>query len=173
MHSAIEVLKRELGSIRTGRASPALVERLQLDYFGTLTPLNALATVSVPEPRVLLIQPWDKTQVGAIAKLIQKSDLGLMPSSDSNAVRLVIPPLNEERRKDLVKQVHKRTEEAKVAIRNCRRDSQDELKKLQKDQHVSEDQVRRAQERLQKLTDSSIQQADEAAQRKEREVLEV
>ncbi len=173
MHTAVDILKRELASIRAGRASPALVERLQVDYFGTPTPLAQLATVSVPEPRMLLIQPWDKTQVNAIAKAIQKSDLGLNPSTDSNVVRLVLPPLTEERRKELVKQVHKRAEEAKVAIRNCRRDAQDELKKLQKEQHLSEDEVKRAQERLQKLTDAAIAQVDEAAQRKEREVLEV
>jgi ribosome recycling factor len=173
MQTAIDVLKRELGAIRTGRASPALVERLQIDYYGTPTPLNSLATVSVPEARVLLIKPWDRSQVGVIAKAIQKSDLGLTPSTDVDAVRLTIPSLNEERRRDLVKQVHKRAEEAKVAIRNCRRDAVDDLKKLQKDQHVPEDQVRRGTERLQKLTDSSIVSVDETAQRKEREVLEV
>jgi ribosome recycling factor len=173
MQTAIDVLKRELSAVRTGRASPALVERLQIDYYGTPTPLNSLATVSVPEPRVLLIKPWDRSQVGVIAKAIQKSDLGLTPSTDVDAVRLTIPALNEERRRDLVKQVHKRAEEAKVAIRNCRRDAVDDLKKLQKDQHVPEDQVRRGTERLQKLTDSNIVAVDETAQRKEREVLEV
>ena len=173
MHTAVDVLKGELASIRTGRASPALLDRLQVDYFGTPTPISAMATVSVPDARLLLIQPWDKTQVNVIAKAIQKSDLGLTPSTDGTAVRLVIPPLNEERRRELVKQVHRRAEESKVAIRNCRRDAQGELKKLQKDQHVSEDEVKRALDRLQKLTDAAIAQADEAAQRKEREVLEV
>jgi len=173
MQSAIEVLKRELGSIRAGRASPVLVERIQVDYFGTATPIQQMASVSVPEPRVLLIQPWDKTQISPIAKAIQKSDLGITPSTDANVVRLVLPPLTEDRRKDLVKQVHKRSEEAKVSIRNVRRDAQDELKKLQKDQHVSEDEVKRAQERLQKLTDQYIAETDQTAQAKEREILEV
>jgi ribosome recycling factor len=173
MHAAIEVLKRELGGIRAGRASPTLVERITVDYYGTATPLSQVANVSVPEPRVLLIQPWDKTLVGAVSKAIQKSDLGITPSTDANAVRLAIPPLTEERRRDLVKQVHKRAEEAKIAIRNCRRDAQEDLKKLQKDQHLSEDDVKRAQERLQKLTDSMIGQVDDATHRKEREVQEV
>jgi len=173
MHAAIEVLKRELGGIRAGRASPTLVERITVDYYGTATPLSQVANVSVPEPRVLLIQPWDKTLVSAVSKAIQKSDLGITPSTDANAVRLAIPPLTEERRRDLVKQVHKRAEEAKIAIRNCRRDAQEDLKKLQKDQHLSEDDVKRAQERLQKLTDSMIGQVDDATHRKEREVQEV
>src|SRR5437763_17005228 len=138
MHTAIDVLKRELGSIRAGRASPTLLERVQVDYYGTPTAISALASVSVPDPRTLLIQPWDKTQVNAIAKAIQKSDLGITPNTDSTGVRLVIPPLNEERRRDLVKQVHKRAEEAKVAIRNCRRDALEDLKRMQKDQHLSE-----------------------------------
>ena len=173
MHTAIEVLKRELGSIRAGRASPALLDRVQVDYYGSPTAISAMATVSVPDPRTLLIQPWDKTQVNTIVKAIQKSDLGITPNSDSSGIRLTIPPLNEERRRDLVKQVHKRAEEAKVAIRNCRRDALDELKKLQKDQHLSEDEVKRAEQRLQKLTDQMIAQTDQEALRKEREVLEV
>jgi ribosome recycling factor len=173
MHTAIDVLKRELGGIRAGRANPTLVERITVEYYGTATPLSQLATVSVPEPRVLVIQPWDKTQVGAVAKAIQKSDLGITPSSDANVVRLVIPPLTEERRRELVKQVHRRAEEAKVAIRNCRRDAQEDLRKLQKEQHLSEDDVKRSQERLQKLTDGMIAQVDDTAARKEREVQEV
>jgi ribosome recycling factor len=173
MQSAIEVLKRELGAIRAGRASPALVERIQVDYFGTPTPIQQMASVSVPEPRTLVITPWDKTQVSAIAKAIQKSDLGIMPSTDANLVRLVLPAVTEDRRKDLVKQVHKRAEESKVSIRNVRRDAQDELKKLQKDQHLSEDDVKRAQERLQKLTDQYISETDHTAQAKEKEILEV
>lgn len=173
MQQAVEVLKRELGTIRTGRASPSLVERLQVDYFGTPTPLSAMATLSVPEPRMLIIQPWDKSQVNVIAKAIQKSDLGITPNVDGTAVRLIIPALTEQRRKDLVKQVHKRAEEAKVAIRNCRRDGQDDLKKLQRDQHVSEDDVKRAQDRLQRLTDQHIALADDTSHRKEREVMEV
>jgi ribosome recycling factor len=173
MHTAIDVLKRELGSIRAGRASPALLDRVQVDYYGSPTAISAMATVSVPDPRTLLIQPWDKTQINAIAKAIQKSDLGITPNSDSSGIRLAIPQLNEERRRELVRQVHKRAEEAKVAIRNCRRDALDELKKFQRDQHLSEDEVRRAEQRLQKLTDQMIAQTDQEALRKEREVLEV
>ena len=173
MKRAVEALQHDLAAVRTGRASPALLERVQVDYYGTPTPLNALAAINVPEPRLLVIQPWDKKLLPAIEKAIQKSDLGLTPSSDGSVVRLVVPPLNEERRRELVRLVHKRVEEARVAIRNCRREAIDELRKAEREQHLSEDQVKRAQERLQKLTDSFIAQADDVGRRKESEVMEL
>ncbi|SRR5579884_3585982 len=173
MHRAVEVLQHDLGTLRTGRASPALLEKVQVEAYGTPMPLNGLATISVPEPRLLVIQPWDKKMLPAIEKAIQKSDLGLTPSSDGTVVRLSIPPLNEERRRDLVKMVHKRVEEARVAVRNCRRDAVEELRKAERDQHIPEDQVKRAQDRLQKLTDDTIKQVDEVGRRKEGEVMEI
>ena len=173
MKRAVEALQHDLSSVRTGRASPALLERVNVDYYGSPTPLNGVATISVPEPRLLLIQPWDKKLLPVIEKAIQKSDLGLTPSSDGNVVRLPIPALNEERRRDLVKQVHKRVEEARVAVRNCRRDAIDELRKGEREKQVSEDEVKRAQERLQKLTDGFISQVADVGKRKESEVMEI
>jgi len=173
MKRAIEALQHDLASVRTGRASPSLLERVNVEYYGAPTPLNGVATISVPEPRLILIQPWDKKMLPVIEKALQKSDLGLTPSSDGNVVRLPIPALNEERRRDLVKQVHKRLEEARVAVRNCRRDAIDELWKGERDKQVSEDDVKRAQDRLQKLTDTFIAQVDEVGKRKESEVMEI
>lgn len=173
MKRAIEALQHDLGSVRTGRASPALLERVNVDYYGAPTPLNGVASISVPEPRLILIQPWDKKMLPLIEKAILKSDLGLTPSSDGNVVRLPIPALNEERRRDLVRQVHKRVEEARVAVRNCRRDAIDELRKGERDKQASEDEVKRAQERLQKLTDGFIAQVDDVGKRKESEVMEI
>ena len=173
MKRAVEALQHDLAGVRTGRASPALLERVQVDYFGAPTPLNAVATINVPEPRLLVIQPWDKKMLPVIEKAIQKSDLGVTPNSDGNVVRLAIPPLTEERRRDLVKVVHKRVEEARVAIRNCRRDAIDDLRKAERDKQVSEDEVKRAQDRLQKLTDGFIGQVDEVGRRKESEVMEI
>jgi ribosome recycling factor len=173
MNRAVEIFEEELASVRAGRASPSLLDKVLVDYFGTPTPVNGLATVNVPEPRMILIQPWDKSTITAIEKAIQKSDLGLNPSSDGTVIRLVLPQLNEERRKEIVKTVRKRAEDAKVAIRNCRRDAHDELRKMEKEHQIGEDDQRRGTERLQKLTDSSIVRVDEIAQRKEREVLEV
>jgi ribosome recycling factor len=173
MKRAVEALQHDLASVRTGRASPTLLERVNVDYYGAPTPLNGVATISVPEPRLLLIQPWDKKLLPLIEKAIQKSDLGLTPSSDGNVVRLPIPALNEERRRDLVKQVHKRVEEARVAVRNCRRDAIDELRKGERDKLASEDDVKRAQDRLQKLTDGFITQVDDVGKRKETEVMEI
>ncbi len=173
MRRAVEVLQHDLSALRTGRASPALLEKVQIDAYGTNMPLNGVASISVPEPRLLVIQPWDKKMLPAIEKAIQKSDLGLTPSSDGSVVRLNIPPLNEERRRDLVKMVHKRVEEARVAVRNCRRDAVDDLRKAEREQHIPEDQVKRAQDRLQKLTDEMIKQVDEVGRRKEGEVMEI
>jgi ribosome recycling factor len=173
MKRAVEILQRDFGNIRTGRASPTLLEKVQVDYYGSPTPINNLATVNAPEPRLLVIQPWDRATVPAIERAIQKSDLGLNPSSDGTVIRLAIPQLNEERRRELVKQVHRRAEEGRVAVRNVRREVHDDLKKRERDHEMSEDELKRSTDRLQKLTDNFIGQIDEVARRKEQEVLEV
>jgi ribosome recycling factor len=173
MQSAVTALDRDLESVRTGRARPSLVENLKVDYYGTPTPLNQMSAVNSPEPRLITIQPWDKTLLGAIEKAIQKSDLGLMPTNDGNIIRLVVPPLTEDRRKDLVKTVHKKTEDARVAVRNVRRDSLDALRTLQHDKTISDDDERRAQERLQKLTDKYVAEVEKHGHTKEQELLEV
>lgn len=172
MGKSIEALKHELATIRTGRASPALLDRVLVDYFGTPTPVNGLATVSAPDARLLTIQPWDRQTMGAIEKAIQKSDLGLNPTNDGTLIRLAIPALNDERRKELVKLVQRRLEDARVAIRNCRRDGVDQLRKEEKEKAISEDEGRRGQERLQKLTDQFVGQVEEIGKAKEREILE-
>jgi ribosome recycling factor len=173
MGKAEESLKRDLATIRTGRASPALVDHVRVDYYGTPTPINQLATVAAPEARLLTIQPWDKQALGAIEKAIQKSDLGLNPASDGSLIRLAIPPLTEQRRKELTKLVQKRLEEARVAVRNIRRDGQDELKKSERAKEVSEDELHRATDQLQKLTDQTITNLERVGQQKEAELLEV
>ena len=173
MGKAVEALRRELATIRTGRANPGLVEHLRVDYYGTPTPLNQLATVAVPEVRLLTIQPWDKGSLGAIEKAIQKSDLGLNPANDGSIIRLVIPQLTEERRRELVRVVHKKVEEGRVAIRNIRRDAHTMLRDLLREKDISEDQEHNAQEDLQKVTDRFIEEADAVGQEKERELLEV
>jgi ribosome recycling factor len=173
MGKAIEALRRELSTIRTGRANTGLVEHLKVDYYGTPTPLKQLASVSVPEARLLTIQPWDKGSLGAIEKAIQKSDLGLTPNNDGSIIRLVIPQLTEERRKDLVKLVHKKLEDGRVAIRNVRRDAHSMLRELLHDKEISEDQEHNAQEDLQKVTDTFIAEADGVGKEKEQELLEV
>ncbi len=173
MTKAIEALKRELVTIRTGRASPGLVERIHVDYYGVPTPLNQVAAISAPELRLLVIQPWEKNMIGPIEKAIQKSDLGLTPNNDGKMIRLMIPQLSEERRKDLVKIVHKRVEECKVAIRNIRREEVDNLKEMEKEKLISEDDLKRSQEKLQKTTERFTEQAEHVGAAKEREVLEV
>src|ERR671939_471534 len=146
MDRAVEVLAEDLQSVRTGRASPALLDRVQVDYYGSPTPVNQLATVSTPDPRLIVVQPWDKSLLGAI----QRSDLGINPTNDGQVLRLALPQLTEERRRGLVKQVHQRAEEARVAVRNCRRDALDHLRRVEKDGGISAEEERRAQERLQK-----------------------
>jgi len=173
MAKAIEALKRDLATVRTGRANPALVEHVRVDYYGTPTPLKQLASVTVPEARLLAIQPWDKGSLPAIEKAIQKSDLGLNPSSDGNVIRLAIPPLTEDRRRELVKVVHKKVEEGRVEIRNIRRDAHEMLREFKKEKEISEDQEFNAQEDLQKVTDRFIADADKIGQEKEAELLEV
>ena len=173
MTKAIEALRRELATIRTGRANPALVEHIRVDYFGTPTPLKQLASVMVPEARLLTIQPWDKGSLGAIEKAIQKSDLGLNPSSDGAVIRLIIPQLTEDRRKELVRMVHKKVEDGRVAIRNIRRDAHEMLRDFRHEKEISEDQEFNAQEDLQKVTDRFIADADKLGEEKEKELLEV
>lgn len=173
MKKAVEATRREFSSIRTGRASPALLDRISVDAYGTHLPLNQVATISVPEPRLLMISPWDKGTIGAIERAIMKSDLGLTPSSDGNVIRLGIPALTEERRRDLIKLVHKKSEEGKVAIRSTRREANEELKKLRKASDISEDDEKRSEERVQKLTDKYIAEIERIQAHKEQEVLEV
>jgi ribosome recycling factor len=173
MARAIEAMERDFAGIRTGRASTSLVERIHVDYYGTQTPLNQLAGISVPEAHQIVIQPWDRGVLGAIEKAIQKSDIGLTPNVDGTVVRLNIPPLTEERRKDLVKLVHKRMEEARVEIRNHRREVADDIKKAVKDGDIGTDEERREMEALQKVTDRWIADVDRIGKHKEQEILEV
>jgi ribosome recycling factor len=173
MNGALEALKKEFTSIRTGRASLGLLEGITVDYYGTLTPLQQLGSLSVPESRQIAIQPWEQRIIPEIEKAIMKSDLGLTPMNDGKTIRINIPVLTEERRKQLVKIVRKRAEESKVAIRNIRRDSNEELKKLEKEQHISEDEVKKEQEEIQKITDSFINKVDEVLAHKEKEIMEV
>ena len=173
MKKTIEALTKELSSIRTGRASPALVEHLKIDYHGVITPLIQLASISVPEPRTIAIHPWDRTLINTIDKAILKSDLGLNPVNDGTNIRINLPALTEERRKDLVKAVHKRLEESRITIRNLRRESVDELKLAEKNKEISQDQNIRASEQLQKLTDSYIESISRIGKDKESEIFEV
>ena len=173
MEKTIEALHSDLRSVRTGRASPALVERLQIDYYGAPTPLNQLAGTTVPEPRMLVIRPWDRSTIGIIEKAILKSDLGLNPSNDGQVIRLIIPQLTEERRRELNKQVARRVEEARVANRNIRRDAIDMLRDLEKEKLISEDDLFTGRDEIQKLTDDSIKEIDEIGKAKEAEILEV
>jgi ribosome recycling factor len=173
MEKALEALKKEFASIRTGKASAALLDGIKVDYYGTITPLPQVANISAPDARLLVIHPWEKKLIPEIVKAIQKSDLGLNPQSDPNVIRLPIPPLTEERRKDLVKLVKKVAEEGKVAIRNIRRDANDALKKAEKDKTISEDESRKAQDKVQEITDEHIEKIEEILKKKEQEVMEV
>jgi len=173
MARAVEAMQRDLTGFRTGRASTALVERIHVEYYGAETPLNQLAGISVPEPHQILIQPWDRGALGAIEKAILRSDIGLVPNNDGTAVRLNIPPLTEERRREIVRSVHKRMEEARVEIRNVRRDAADHLKKEERDGEVGADESHRQLEALQKTTDRFIAEVDRLGRAKEEEVLEV
>lgn len=172
MGKAIDALRRDLGSIRTGRASPSLVDRLVVDYYGSSTPLNQLAGVSVPEPRLLVIQPWDRGSMPAIEKAIMKSELGLNPSNDGQIIRIAIPPLTEDRRKQLVKLVHGHVEEGKVALRNVRRDAMAHVKELLNEKMIGEDDERRAEHQVDDLTKRFVSEADRVGKAKEQEVLE-
>jgi ribosome recycling factor len=173
MAKAIEVLVEDLRGIRTGRASPALVERIVVEYYGTITPLNQVATISVPEPRLLTIRPWETNMIGPIEKAILKSELGLTPTNDGKLIRLMIPRLSEERRNDLIKMVGRRVEEAKVAIRNIRRDAIDTLKEFQDEKMISEDDFFHGRDEIQELTDEYVAEADRVGERKGEEIREV
>ncbi len=173
MRSAIQALEEDLATIRTGRATPALVEKLTVDYYGTPTPLMQLATISVPDPRMLFIKPFDLSTLKAIERTILASELGLTPNSDGRQIRLVLPPLTEERRRELVKVLHKRLEDCRIAIRNVRRDSHNDMRESEKEKLISEDDLKRGEEELQKLTDKYIEEVGRLGQKKEQEIMEV
>ncbi|WP_207262521.1 ribosome recycling factor [Desulfovibrio sp. Huiquan2017] len=173
MNGALGSLDKEFGKLRTGRATTALVDSIQVDYYGTPTPISQLSSVSVPDSKTITIQPWDKGAFGAVEKAIQTSDLGLNPVNDGKIIRISIPPLTEERRKELVKVAKKYTEDAKIAIRNVRRDMNDVLKKMEKDKTISEDDLHRGEGDVQKMTDEYVKKADEAMAAKEKEILEI
>lgn len=173
MKKSVEALRHHLSAIRTGRASPALVEQMHVEYYGSEMPLNQLANISVPEPRMLVIQPWDQGSIKAIEKAIQLSELGINPTNDGRVIRLAVPPLTEQRRRDLTKLVKKEVEESKIALRNLRRDAHNEIKKLETDKQISSDELKRAQERLQEVTDHYTREMDQVGSAKEAEVMEV
>ncbi len=173
MEKAVEALREDLMSIRTGRASPALVERLRVEYYATLTPLNQMASISAPEARLLVIRPWDPTALEAIEKVLLKSDLGLTPNNDGVVIRLSIPPLTEERRRDLGKLVARRVEEGRVAVRNIRRDVQDDLRDLEKEKLITEDDLFRGREKLQELHDEYVERMEQTGEAKQKEIMEV
>jgi len=172
MGKAIDALKSELGSIRSGRASPALVENVKVDYHGIPMPINQVASISTPEARLIIIQPWERQILGSIEKAILKSDLGLNPNNDGNVIRLVIPQLTEERRNQLIKVVRRRVEDGRVAVRNIRREAMEKLRKLKDTKELSEDEQKRAMDRLQQITDDFIKNIDQMAKNKEEELLE-
>jgi len=173
MTKSLEALGREILTIRTGRASPALVDKIPVEYYGNPTPLNQLATITAPEARMILIQPWDRTVIGAVEKAIQKSELGLNPANDGQLIRVPIPPLNEERRREYARLVKRYAEGAHIAIRNIRRDQMERIKALEKEKKISADEARRGSEQLQKVADRYIARVDEMAARKEAEIMEV
>jgi ribosome recycling factor len=173
MNGAIDVLKKDFGAIRTGRASLALLDGLQVEYYGTPTPLQQVASLSVPESTTIQIQPWEQKIMADIERAIQKSDMGLTPTNDGKVIRINIPPLTEERRKDLVKVVKKRAEEGRIAIRNIRRDGNEKLKSLEKNKELSEDDLKKSLDEVQKITDTFISKVDEVLQHKEKEIMEV
>jgi len=173
MQKAVDALTRDLTAIRTGRASPALVEHIKADYHGILTPINQMASISIPEAKMILIQPWDRSSIRNIEKAILTSDLGLNPTSDSNVLRIPIPPLTEERRKELTRAVHKRLEEARITLRNLRREGIEKLRQSEKDKEISQDQYTRASEQLQNLTNNFTDKVNNIGQAKETEIMEV
>ncbi|OGO18797.1 MAG: ribosome recycling factor [Chloroflexi bacterium RBG_16_50_11] len=173
MKNSVKMFRSDMATIRTGHATPALVEHIRVEYAGTPMPLIQLAGISAPEAGLLVIQPWDKNSIRDIEKAISKSELGLNPSNDGNIIRIVVPPLSEERRQELIKVVHRRTEERRIAIRNLRHEALNELKKIEKDKAISQDELKRAQDQLQKLTDFHIAEAEKLSQGKERELMEV
>jgi ribosome recycling factor len=173
MDRAIDALKREFTALRTGRATPSLIENISVDYYGVPTPLNQIASISAPDARAILVQPWDKGAMKEIEKSILKSDMGFNPSNDGNNITVPVPPLNTERRQDMVKLLKRKIEDGKVSIRNVRRDGQDRLRKMEKDKDISQDQSRRAQDQLQKATDGHTKAVDEVGAAKEAEIMQV
>jgi len=173
MEQAVTHLKDELSAIRTGRATPAVLNRVAVEYYGTPVALNQIASINVPEPRLLVVQPFDKTAIGAIEKAIQSSDLGITPSNDGQVIRLAFPPLTEDRRRGLVKQVHSRAEEGRVAVRNVRRHAKEDMEKLEREGGISQDDLVRGEKELQKLTDRHVGEIDEIQSHKEQELMEV
>jgi len=173
MKKSLELLRKDYASLRAGRANPSILDKIQVEYYGTPTPLTQMANISAPEPRLLAIQPWDKTSIPGIEKAILKSDLGLNPSNDGAVIRIVIPQLTEERRKDLVKMVHKKAEETRVSIRNVRRDFNDKIKVMEKAKTVSEDDSKKGLDDIQKMTDKFIKEIDHVMDLKEKEIMEV
>jgi len=173
MKKTVEVVRKDFASLRAGRATPALLDKILVDYYGTPTPINQLASISVPEPRMLVVQPWDKSAINEVERAIMKSDLGINPVNDGNVIRLKIPELTQERRQELVKVVRKRAEEGRVAVRNIRRDVLDQLKGRQKEGAISEDELRRHQDEVQKLTDRYIKEIDGLVAAKEKEIMEL
>ncbi len=173
MEKCLNSLERDYKAIRAGRANPAILDRVTVDYYGTPTPINQMAAISVPEPRMLMIQPWDASTLKEIEKAINTAEIGINPSNDGKVIRLVFPPLTEERRKELVKDIAKRAEEAKVAIRNVRRDAMDDLKKLKKNNEITEDDQKTGEKKLQDITDSYVKEAEEMEKKKEQEILSI
>mgnify|MGYP001821183007 FL=1 len=173
MTKALESFKRDLSKVRTGRASLSLLDDIKVDYYGTPTPLNQVGSMAVPEPRLITIQPWEKNLIGEIEKAILKADLGLNPSSDGQVIRLVFPPLTEERRREMVKQVKRMGEDAKVGIRSVRRDANDTLKKLEKDKDITEDEQKRGEKDIQELTDDYVARVDKVIEEKEKDLMEI
>ena len=173
MKQAIEAMVQDFASYRTGRATPAILDRVHVDYYGTETPITQIANVSIPEPRQLLIQPYEKNMVGVIERAIIKSDLGINPNNDGSGIRLIFPAMTEDRRRDMVKQVHARTEQGRVAIRNVRRDANEQIKGLEKKKEITEDEVKGGEAKVQKLTDTYVAKADELGKKKEEELMQV
>lgn len=173
MNQAVEIFKKDLATFRTGRASLGILDNIKVEYYGSMVPLNQVATLGIPEPRMITIQPWEQRMLSEIERAILKSDLGLNPVNDGKMIKIVIPPLTEERRKQLVKVVRKRAEEARVAVRNIRRDIIEEIKKAEKEKKLSEDESKRLQEEIQKITNSFIEKVDQALEQKEKEIMEV
>lgn len=173
MNQAVEIFKKDLATFRTGRASLGILDNIKVEYYGSMVPLNQVATLGIPEPRMITIQPWEQRMLSEIERAILKSDLGLNPVNDGKMIKIIIPPLTEERRKQLVKVVRKRAEEARVAVRNIRRDIIEEIKKAEKEKKLSEDDSKRLQEEIQKITNSFIEKVDQALEQKEKEIMEV
>lgn len=173
MHAALDAMRREFGSLRTGKASPALLDTVRVEAYGSKMPLNQVATVNVPEPRLLVVQPWDRGLIGDIEKAILTAQLGLNPANDGNVIRVPIPQLNEERRRDLVRMLHKLAEEGRVSVRHARQEANKDVKQRESEHEISEDQARRELDEIQKLTDEYVAKIDELLQSKEREVMEV